>query len=297
MRARSIASGAPGGCGERVRCAPRTAAVRDGREALTHPVLVAADQLPNPRVAELGQGEGSPRAAVVPGPQQYTTTSASRSGTISSARSDSRAGDVHGAGDPALPPALLRADIQDDGRPAGGAVGGEVCGVGLVGELGSEEVQGRDRGLHGVNRRDPLRQTARWTRQTGASPGIRWYVAPRAVDSTSVLDTTDHRVIEHLQRDGRISIADLARAITLSPSATADRVRRLTDAGVITGYSATIDPEALGYPITAFVRLAYPSGNYRPFHSLVETTPEIVEAHHVTGVDCFVIKVIARSMQ
>ena len=112
-----------------------------------------------------------------------------------------------------------------------------------------------------------------------------------------VLDTTDHRVIEHLQRDGRISIADLARAITLSPSATADRVRRLTDAGVITGYSATIDPEALGYPITAFVRLAYPSGNYRPFHSLVETTPEIVEAHHVTGVDCFVIKVIARSMR
>jgi Lrp/AsnC family transcriptional regulator, leucine-responsive regulatory protein len=111
-----------------------------------------------------------------------------------------------------------------------------------------------------------------------------------------VLDATDHLVIEHLQKDGRISIADLARAITLSPSATADRVRRLTDAGVITGYTATVDPEALGYPITAFVRLAYPSGNYRPFHSLVDTTPEIVEAHHVTGVDCFVIKVIARSM-
>jgi Lrp/AsnC family transcriptional regulator, leucine-responsive regulatory protein len=75
-----------------------------------------------------------------------------------------------------------------------------------------------------------------------------------------------------------------------------DRVRRLTDAGVITGYSATVDPEALGYPIAAFVRLAYPSGNYRPFHDLVDTTPEIVEAHHVTGNDCFVIKVIARSM-
>ena len=44
------------------------------------------------------------------------------------------------------------------------------------------------------------------------------------------------------------------------------------------------------------MRLAYPSGNYRPFHDLVDTTPEIVEAHHVTGADCFVIKVIARSM-
>ncbi len=110
-------------------------------------------------------------------------------------------------------------------------------------------------------------------------------------------DATDHQIIDHLQRDGRISVADLARAVNLSASATADRVRRLTDAGVVTGYSATVDPEALGYPIAAFVRLAYPSGNYRPFHDVVGTTPEIVEAHHVTGVDCFVIKVIARSMR
>ena len=112
-----------------------------------------------------------------------------------------------------------------------------------------------------------------------------------------MLDATDHRILEHLQRDGRMSVADLARAVNLSASATSDRVRRLTDAGVITGYTATVDPEALGYAITAFVRLAYPSGNYRPFHDLVDTTPEIVEAHHVTGADCFVIKVIARSMR
>lgn len=110
------------------------------------------------------------------------------------------------------------------------------------------------------------------------------------------LDTTDHAIIQHLQRDGRTSVAQLARLITLSASATADRVRRLTDGGIITGYSITVDPVALGYPITAFVRLAYPSGNYKPFHDLVDTTPEIVEAHHVTGADCFVVKVLARSM-
>ncbi len=110
------------------------------------------------------------------------------------------------------------------------------------------------------------------------------------------LDGTDHAMIEHLQRDGRSSVAQLARAINLSPSATAERLRRLTDTGVITGYSVTVDPEALGYPVTAFVRLAYPSGSYRPFHDLVATVPEITEAHHVTGADCFVIKVLARSM-
>jgi len=111
------------------------------------------------------------------------------------------------------------------------------------------------------------------------------------------LDSTDHRVIQLLQDDGRMSMAELARSINLSPSATAERLRRLRDGGVITGYSATLDPEALGYSISAFVRLAYPSGNYKPFHDLVATTPEIVEAHHVTGADCFIIKVLARSMR
>lgn len=104
-------------------------------------------------------------------------------------------------------------------------------------------------------------------------------------------------MIEHLQHDGRTSVAQLARAISLSPSATADRLRRLTDGGVITGYSITVDPEALGYTVTAFVRLAYPTGNYKPFHDLVDSLLEIVEAHHVTGADCFIIKVLARSMR
>ena len=116
-------------------------------------------------------------------------------------------------------------------------------------------------------------------------------------NSQQPLDTTDHAIIAELQRDGRTSIAQLARAVNLSASATAERVRRLTDAGVITGYSVTVDPEALGYTVTAFVRLAYPSGNYKPFHDLVADMPEVIEAHHVTGADCFIIKVLARSMR
>jgi Lrp/AsnC family leucine-responsive transcriptional regulator len=111
------------------------------------------------------------------------------------------------------------------------------------------------------------------------------------------LDATDHAIIQNLQHDGRTSVAQLARGISLSPSATADRLRRLTEGGVITGYSITVDPEALGYNVTAFVRLAYPTGNYKPFHDLVDSLPEIVEAHHVTGADCFIIKVLARSMR
>jgi Lrp/AsnC family leucine-responsive transcriptional regulator len=111
------------------------------------------------------------------------------------------------------------------------------------------------------------------------------------------LDKTDWRLLAELQRDGRTSYAELARAVAMSASAVAERVRRLEEAGVIAGYRATVDPERVGLTVMAFVRLRYPTGNYRPFHALLDTTPEIVEAHHVTGEDCFVLKVLARSMR
>ncbi|CAL9354790.1 Lrp/AsnC family transcriptional regulator [Streptomyces thermolilacinus] len=110
-------------------------------------------------------------------------------------------------------------------------------------------------------------------------------------------DATDWRILQLLQADGRASFADLARAVSMSASAVTERVRRLEEAGVITGYAAVVDHEALGLAVLAFVRLRYPNGNYKPFHDLLEATPEILEAHHVTGDDCFVLKVAARSMR
>ena len=111
------------------------------------------------------------------------------------------------------------------------------------------------------------------------------------------VDPTDWRILEALQRDGRASFADLARALAMSPSAVAERVRRLEETGVITGYRAVVDPERVGLQVMAMVRLRYPTGNYRPFHALLDSTPEIIEAHHVTGEDCFVLKVLTRSMR
>lgn len=105
------------------------------------------------------------------------------------------------------------------------------------------------------------------------------------------------RILQALQRDGRASYAELARTVSMSPSAVAERVKRLEERGIISGYSAVVDPEGLGLGILAFVRLRYPTSNYKPFHDLLATTPEIVEAHHVTGEDCFVLKVLARSMR
>ncbi|GAA0392897.1 Lrp/AsnC family transcriptional regulator [Microbispora corallina] len=111
------------------------------------------------------------------------------------------------------------------------------------------------------------------------------------------IDQTDMRILEALQENGRASYAELARIVSMSASAVSERVRRLEESGVIRGYSAVVDPQQLGLGILAFVRLRYPTGNYKPFHDLVATTPEIIEAHHVTGEDCFVLKVLAASMR
>src|SRR3954447_7679514 len=100
------------------------------------------------------------------------------------------------------------------------------------------------------------------------------------------LDTVDWRILDVLQHDGRASFADLARTVSMSASAVTERVRRLEEAGAMTRDTAVVDPEKLGESILALVRLRYPHGNYKPFHDLLEATPEILEAHHVTGDDC-----------
>jgi Lrp/AsnC family transcriptional regulator, leucine-responsive regulatory protein len=110
-------------------------------------------------------------------------------------------------------------------------------------------------------------------------------------------DAVDRALLAELQRDGRQSIAELARTVHMSGSAVAERVRRLEDAGVIAGYRAVIDPERLGYGILAFLRLRYPSSTYGPLHELLAQIPEVIEAHHVTGDDCFILKVVATSMR
>jgi Lrp/AsnC family leucine-responsive transcriptional regulator len=118
-----------------------------------------------------------------------------------------------------------------------------------------------------------------------------------AETSAVLLDDTDWALIAELQRDARQTVTQLGRAVNLSVSATSERLRRLEQSGVVTGYTAVVDHELLGYRILAQLRLRYPSSNYKPLHDLLARTPEVIEAHHVTGEDCFVLKVIATSMR
>ncbi len=110
------------------------------------------------------------------------------------------------------------------------------------------------------------------------------------------IDELDRRIVGELVADGRLSMAELGRRVSLSPPAVADRVARLERAGVITGYHARIDPRALGFPVAAVVRVAPVAGRLPKVREVARETPEVVECHRITGEDCFLLKLHLRSL-
>src|SRR5438477_1848431 len=110
------------------------------------------------------------------------------------------------------------------------------------------------------------------------------------------IDETDRKIIGELTREGRVSFAELGRRVSLSPPAVAERVQRLERAGVITGYRAELDPRALGYPLTAIVRVKPAPGQLPRIPELARSIPEVAECHRITGEDCFYLRVHLRSI-
>jgi Lrp/AsnC family leucine-responsive transcriptional regulator len=111
-----------------------------------------------------------------------------------------------------------------------------------------------------------------------------------------LLDEIDRRLLDELAVDGRLTMAELGRRVTLSPPAVAERVQRLERASVITGYRAVIDPKAIGFPIAAVVRVRPASRQLHRIPEVARDTPEVVECYRITGEDCFFIKLHLRSM-
>ena len=115
--------------------------------------------------------------------------------------------------------------------------------------------------------------------------------------STALLDETGINLLSALQDDARLSYAELGRRIGLSPAATAERLRRLEEAGIVTGYRVEIDREAVGLPVLAIVRMSCDGVKYRPFLKAVQAMERVMECHHVAGGDAFVLKVVAESVE
>jgi Lrp/AsnC family leucine-responsive transcriptional regulator len=112
----------------------------------------------------------------------------------------------------------------------------------------------------------------------------------------STLDARDAKILKALSKDARVRLADLSRAVGLSPPSTAERVRRLEEIGVIEGYAAQFDPAALGFPIAAYLRIRPLPGALKTVVDIIKSIDAIIECDRVTGEDCFVARACARSI-
>jgi Lrp/AsnC family transcriptional regulator, leucine-responsive regulatory protein len=111
-----------------------------------------------------------------------------------------------------------------------------------------------------------------------------------------LLDAVNLRVLSELHAHPRMPMTELGRRVKLSAPSVTERVRRLEDAGVITGYRLEVDPRALGLPVAAYVRIRPSPGQLSKVAELAQRTPEVVECHRITGEDCFLLKVQVRAV-
>ena len=106
------------------------------------------------------------------------------------------------------------------------------------------------------------------------------------------LDRIDARILAALAADGRVSVAELARTVGLSPPSVSERIKRLEESGVIEGYSARIDPRALGLPLIRPI-----PGQLRKVAEILRDLAEIVECDRITGEDCFIARAHVASVE
>jgi Lrp/AsnC family leucine-responsive transcriptional regulator len=112
-----------------------------------------------------------------------------------------------------------------------------------------------------------------------------------------MIDEIDRNIVKELQLDARVSYAELGRRVGLTTPAVIERVRKLEEAGVITGYRAEIDTAKVGLPITAFVRMSITGVDYSHIIEVAEQSNEVLECHRGTGGDSFIMKVAVSSVE
>ena len=116
-------------------------------------------------------------------------------------------------------------------------------------------------------------------------------------NNDSAVDATNRRLLEELQADARLTMAELGRRVGLSAPAVTERVQRLEQDGVIEGYRARLSPRALGFALSAILRVRPAPRELRKVAELARETPEVVECHRITGDDCYFMKLHVRDVE
>jgi DNA-binding Lrp family transcriptional regulator len=115
-----------------------------------------------------------------------------------------------------------------------------------------------------------------------------------------IVDELDKAILQALQEDGRISNADLARRINLSPPAVHARIRRLEKQGYILQYTALLDPEKVGYDMICFIHMGLQIHQQQQIDAVrdaIQQMPEVLECYHLTGEFDYIMKVVIRNRQ
>jgi len=110
------------------------------------------------------------------------------------------------------------------------------------------------------------------------------------------LDDVAWRLLDALQADGRAPLKTLAVAAGLSVAATAERLKRLQDVGPVRGIAADVDPIKAGYPVKAIVGITVTKPAKRAMIEKLRRAPEVIECHHVAGVDSYMMIVVGQSL-
>ena len=110
-------------------------------------------------------------------------------------------------------------------------------------------------------------------------------------------DEIDWKILKELQTNARLSFAELGRRINLTTPAVIERVKKLEDACIITGYRAEIDTAKVGLPITAFIRMSISGVDYSRIIEVAEKSKEVLECHRGTGGDSFILKVAVADVE
>jgi Lrp/AsnC family leucine-responsive transcriptional regulator len=119
----------------------------------------------------------------------------------------------------------------------------------------------------------------------------------RQIANATPLDEVNLRLLAELLADARLSLAELGRRVGLTAPAVAERLARLEAAGVIRGYHADVDPRALGYALSAIVRVRPSARELPTVAEVARRTEEVVECHRVTGEDCYYLRVHVRDVE
>lgn len=106
------------------------------------------------------------------------------------------------------------------------------------------------------------------------------------------IDATDKKILELLQKNGRIPLKKIADEVFLSPPTVSARIDRLEKDGVILGYSASVNPEVMDFHIKAFINLEVEPVQKQEFYPYIESVPNVIECNCVTGDYSMLIEVV-----